>query len=122
MPVHPCLACWEDQWLWRPLPGEPSVPSCAHSTCQGGHWLCSQDRCPGECTVLGGRHYITFDHQRFSFLGACAYTLVQVGGSCRDWDSGDLPWGALPWGTPVPGGQRGLCPTGLCGGAAADHN
>uniref|UniRef100_A0A8C8ASN0 VWFD domain-containing protein n=1 Tax=Otus sunia TaxID=257818 RepID=A0A8C8ASN0_9STRI len=65
-------------WLWCPRSSEPSVPSCARSTCQGGRWLCSRDRCPGECTVLGGRHYITFDHRRFSFPGACAYTLVQV--------------------------------------------
>ena len=28
--------------------------------------------------MLGGRHYVTFDRRRFSFLGACAYTLVQV--------------------------------------------
>lgn len=59
-------------------PGDPGVPSCALSICQGGRWLCSQDRCPGECAVLGGHHYITFDRRSFSFLGTCAYTLVQV--------------------------------------------
>ncbi|XP_014811222.1 PREDICTED: SCO-spondin [Calidris pugnax] len=53
-----------------------SVPTLM-CTCQGGRWLCSQDRCPGECTVLGGHHYVTFDRRRFSFLGACAYILVQ---------------------------------------------
>ncbi|XP_065689130.1 SCO-spondin-like [Patagioenas fasciata] len=61
----------------RYAPGQTIRQRCNQCTCQGGHWLCSQDRCPGECTVLGGRHYITFDHRRFSFLGACAYTLVQ---------------------------------------------
>ncbi|XP_074753624.1 SCO-spondin-like [Athene noctua] len=61
----------------RYSPGQSIRQRCNRCTCQGGRWLCSQDRCPGECVVLGGRHYVTFDHRRFSFLGACAYTLVQ---------------------------------------------
>ncbi|XP_049654923.1 SCO-spondin-like [Accipiter gentilis] len=61
----------------RYAPGQSIRQRCNQCTCQGGHWLCSQDRCPGECAVLGGRHYVTFDRRRFSFLGACAYTLVQ---------------------------------------------
>ncbi|XP_072707738.1 SCO-spondin-like [Ciconia boyciana] len=61
----------------RYAPGQSIRQRCNRCTCQGGRWLCSQDRCPGECAVLGGRHYVTFDRRRFSFLGACAYTLVQ---------------------------------------------
>ncbi|KAK4825681.1 hypothetical protein QYF61_001504 [Mycteria americana] len=61
----------------RYAPGQSIRQRCNRCTCRGGRWLCSQDRCPGECAVLGGRHYVTFDRRRFSFLGACAYTLVQ---------------------------------------------
>ncbi|XP_056190274.1 LOW QUALITY PROTEIN: SCO-spondin-like [Falco biarmicus] len=61
----------------RYAPGQSIRQRCNQCTCHGGRWLCSQERCPGECMVLGGRHYITFDGRHFSFHGTCAYTLVQ---------------------------------------------
>ena len=88
----------------------PCAVPCPRSTCQGGRWLCTQDRCAAECAVLGDLHYITFDRRRFSFPGACEYTLVQVWG-CRAGGCG--------------GGTRGSgcsLPTGLRGGDAADHS
>lgn len=56
----------------------PRHRPCPRSTCRGGRWLCTQDRCAAECAVLGGLHYVTFDQRRFSFPGACEYILVQV--------------------------------------------
>ncbi|KAM6142205.1 LOW QUALITY PROTEIN: SCO-spondin-like [Phoenicopterus ruber ruber] len=61
----------------RYAPGQSIRQRCNRCTCRGGRWVCTQERCPGECAVLGGRHYVTFDGRRFSFPGACAYTLVQ---------------------------------------------
>ncbi|XP_072186520.1 SCO-spondin [Excalfactoria chinensis] len=58
-------------------PGQSIRQHCNRCTCRGGRWLCSQDRCAAECAVLGDLHYITFDHRRFSFPGACEYILVQ---------------------------------------------
>ncbi|XP_066483571.1 SCO-spondin-like [Tiliqua scincoides] len=58
-------------------PGEAHQQRCNQCTCRGGRWLCSQDRCAGECAVLGGLHYRTFDGKRYSFYGTCQYILVQ---------------------------------------------
>lgn len=80
--------------------------------------------------MLGGRHYVTFDRRRFSFLGACAYTLVQVSAApavagmvavvvARAVET--CPGGLCP-GDPGTGGlSRVSDPPGLRGGAAADH-
>ncbi|OXB70710.1 UNVERIFIED_CONTAM: hypothetical protein H355_006103 [Colinus virginianus] len=58
-------------------PGQSIRQRCNRCTCQGGRWICTQDRCAAECAVLGGLHYVTFDRRRFSFPGACEYILVQ---------------------------------------------
>ncbi|XP_053120701.1 SCO-spondin-like [Hemicordylus capensis] len=58
-------------------PGETHRQHCNQCTCQGGRWLCSQDQCARECSLLGNTHYLTFDHRRYSFHGACQYILVQ---------------------------------------------
>ncbi|XP_060104212.1 SCO-spondin-like [Heteronotia binoei] len=58
-------------------PGEALQQRCNQCTCQGGHWLCSQDQCAGECAMIGDSHYLTFDRKRYSFHGACHYFLVQ---------------------------------------------
>lgn len=87
-------------WQERPRVGaeHPLCCPCPRSTCRGGRWICTQDRCAAECAVLGGLHYVTFDHRRFSFPGACEYTLVQVWG-CR----------AGGRGGGVPGAQGAPC-------------
>lgn len=72
------------------------------STCQGGHWLCSQYKCAAECAVLGNPHYVTFDRKRYSFHGACEYILVQVRGWGHPPGSGGRCWVELPNVSGVP--------------------
>ncbi|KAM4677962.1 LOW QUALITY PROTEIN: SCO-spondin-like [Discoglossus pictus] len=59
------------------LPGDTIKQRCNQCLCQRGRWLCTQDRCSAQCSVLGDPHYITFDRKRFSFHGVCDYILVQ---------------------------------------------
>ncbi|XP_069738785.1 LOW QUALITY PROTEIN: SCO-spondin-like [Phaenicophaeus curvirostris] len=74
VPLHACSCLHRDR---RYRPGQSIRQRCNRCTCRGGQWLCTQDPCPAECEVLGGHHFLTFDQQRFSFEGSCAYTLVQ---------------------------------------------
>lgn len=48
------------------------------SVCEGGHWTCSEENCPGTCSVEGGAHINTFDGKVFTFHGDCSYVLAKV--------------------------------------------
>uniref|UniRef100_A0A3B3DYL4 VWFD domain-containing protein n=1 Tax=Oryzias melastigma TaxID=30732 RepID=A0A3B3DYL4_ORYME len=43
-----------------------------------GHWTCSEENCPGTCSVEGGAHINTFDGKVFTFHGDCSYVLAKV--------------------------------------------
>ncbi|XP_058879421.1 SCO-spondin [Acipenser ruthenus] len=58
-------------------PGDTIRQKCNLCVCQGGRWLCSQEKCSAQCSVIGDAHYITFDRKRYSFHGTCDYTLVE---------------------------------------------
>ncbi|MGH0153390.1 UNVERIFIED_CONTAM: hypothetical protein FKN15_041923 [Acipenser sinensis] len=58
-------------------PGDTIRQKCNLCVCQGGRWLCSQEKCSAQCSVIGDVHYITFDRKRYSFHGTCDYTLVE---------------------------------------------
>ncbi|TRY87240.1 hypothetical protein DNTS_031749 [Danionella cerebrum] len=39
----------------------------------GGKWKCTQNKCPGICTIYGSGHHMTFDKNKFGFTGDCRY-------------------------------------------------
>ncbi|XP_076847019.1 uncharacterized protein muc2.1 isoform X2 [Brachyhypopomus gauderio] len=51
--------------------------NCNTCTCKLGKWECTDNNCPGTCTIYGSGHYNTFDKQRFGFNGDCGYVAVQ---------------------------------------------
>ncbi|XP_075873359.1 mucin-2-like, partial [Nelusetta ayraudi] len=59
------------------LPGESFAESCKSCMCQKGKWKCSEEKCPGKCSVEGGAHINTFDGKTYSFHGDCSYVLTQ---------------------------------------------
>ncbi|XP_068963372.1 mucin-5AC-like, partial [Petaurus breviceps papuanus] len=57
--------------------GETIQMECNTCTCKNRMWQCTNEPCLASCAVYGDGHYITFDGQRYSFSGACEYTLAQ---------------------------------------------
>lgn len=55
-----------------------SVCVCADSVCQSGQWKCTEENCPGTCSVEGGAHVNTFDGKVYTFHGDCSYLLTKV--------------------------------------------
>lgn len=50
-----------------------------------GKWECTNNECPGICSVWGDSHFQTFDSRFFDFQGACEYILSK--GSLTSYES-----------------------------------
>ncbi|CAM9132617.1 unnamed protein product, partial [Lampetra fluviatilis] len=79
--VPPCVLpqrcpCRHDGRLYGR--GDNVTVDCNTCTCGvGGAWSCSEDPCPGTCSMYGDGHFVTFDGKRFVFDGKCHYGVVQ---------------------------------------------
>ncbi|OWK58541.1 Mucin-5B [Lonchura striata] len=58
-------------------PGETIKVDCNTCTCNKRQWNCTDNPCKGTCTVYGNGHYMSFDGEKFDFLGDCDYILAQ---------------------------------------------
>ncbi|NWZ60204.1 MUC5B protein, partial [Haliaeetus albicilla] len=58
-------------------PGETIKVDCNTCTCNRRQWNCTDNPCKGTCTVYGNGHYMSFDGEKFDFLGDCDYILAQ---------------------------------------------
>ncbi|XP_053574707.1 von Willebrand factor [Bombina bombina] len=50
---------------------------CNSCICRHGMWVCSNEECPGECSVSGQSHFKSFDNKHFTFSGICHYLLAR---------------------------------------------
>ncbi|XP_053177491.1 mucin-5AC-like [Scomber japonicus] len=58
-------------------PGESYSTNCKKCVCQSGQWKCTEENCPGTCSVEGGAHINTFDGKVYTFHGDCSYVMAK---------------------------------------------
>ncbi|XP_041795247.1 mucin-5AC-like [Chelmon rostratus] len=58
-------------------PGESYSSNCKKCVCESGQWRCTEENCPGTCSVEGGAHVNTFDGKVYTFHGDCSYVLAK---------------------------------------------
>ncbi|XP_071345430.1 mucin-5AC-like [Trachinotus anak] len=57
--------------------GESYTSNCKKCVCESGQWKCTEENCPGTCSVEGGAHVNTFDGKVYTFHGDCSYILAK---------------------------------------------
>ncbi|XP_067860893.1 von Willebrand factor [Heptranchias perlo] len=62
-------------------PGSSISQDCHACICSHGKWECTNEKCPGECFVIGQSHFKSFDDKYFTFSGMCQYLLAK---DCED--------------------------------------
>ncbi|XP_062990456.1 von Willebrand factor isoform X2 [Elgaria multicarinata webbii] len=58
-------------------PGSSVYRDCNSCICRHGIWICSNEPCPGECSVTGQSHFKSFDNKHFTFTGICHYLFAR---------------------------------------------
>ncbi|MEQ2294988.1 hypothetical protein AMECASPLE_009491 [Ameca splendens] len=57
--------------------GQTLQEECNNCTCLGGVWNCTDNSCPGECSVTGDMYFRSFDGRIFTFPATCQYVLAK---------------------------------------------
>uniref|UniRef100_A0A8B9HR24 Otogelin n=1 Tax=Astyanax mexicanus TaxID=7994 RepID=A0A8B9HR24_ASTMX len=57
--------------------GHTIQEECNNCTCSGGAWNCTEQKCPGECSVTGDMYFQSFDGRVYTFLATCQYVLAK---------------------------------------------
>nr|XP_046254811.1 mucin-5AC-like [Scatophagus argus] len=71
-------------------PGESYSSNCKKCVCESAQWKCTEENCPGTCSVEGGAHINTFDGKVYSFHGDCSYVLAKDCSGAQFVVQGDL--------------------------------
>ncbi|KAJ0029468.1 hypothetical protein NQD34_004465 [Periophthalmus magnuspinnatus] len=71
---HDC-PCQHDAHFY--VSGTKIPKDCNSCTCKSGKWHCTENTCPGTCTIYGSGHYSTFDQKTYGFNGNCQYVAVK---------------------------------------------
>uniref|UniRef100_A0A3B5B109 VWFD domain-containing protein n=1 Tax=Stegastes partitus TaxID=144197 RepID=A0A3B5B109_9TELE len=74
VPLSEC-SCSYNSKIYQP--GESYSSNCKQCVCASGQWKCSEENCPGTCSVEGGAHMKTFDGKFYTFHGDCSYVLAK---------------------------------------------
>uniref|UniRef100_A0A8C0Y8X1 Otogelin n=1 Tax=Cyprinus carpio carpio TaxID=630221 RepID=A0A8C0Y8X1_CYPCA len=57
--------------------GHVTQEDCNNCTCVGGMWNCTENSCPGECSVTGDMFFQSFDGRIYTFPATCQYVLAK---------------------------------------------